>query len=161
MVGTCGRESGPSRAENVGAETEVPRSSYAPTMSSIFTKIIDGEIPSHRVYEDDAAYAFLDINPRQTGHTLVVSKIEVDYLFDLSTDEYAALWRAVNAVAKGLKAATACERVVVIVLGYEVPHAHIHLIPSNDLADIPFPPIDETAQAQLAETAERIRAALA
>jgi len=130
-------------------------------MSSIFTKIIDGEIPSHRVYEDNATYAFLDINPRQPGHTLVVSKVEVDYLFDLSAADYAALWNTVNTVAAGLKAATGCDRVVVIVLGYEVPHAHVHLIPSNDLADIPFPPVDEAAQARLDETAEQIRTALA
>ena len=129
-------------------------------MSSIFTKIIEGVIPSHRIYEDPSVYAFLDVNPRQPGHTLVVPKIEVDYLFDLPPDEYAALWKAAGTVAEGLKKATGCARVVVIVLGYEVPHAHIHLIPSNNLSDIPFPPVDETARAGLAETAELVRAAL-
>jgi len=129
-------------------------------MSSIFSKIIEGVIPSHRVYEDGSTFAFLDINPRQPGHTLVVPKVEVDYLFDLPPDEYAALWKAVHTVAEGLKQATGCARVVVIVLGYEVPHAHIHLIPSNDLSDVPFPPVDETAQAGLVETAELVRAAL-
>ena len=129
-------------------------------MSSLFTKIIEGEIPSHRVYEDDTTYAFLDINPRQPGHTLVVPKAEVDYLFDLPEDDYAALWRSVNTVAEGLKQATGCARVVLIVLGYEVAHAHVHLIPSNDLGDLPFPPVDKTAQAQLAETAEEIRGIL-
>ncbi|MEE9206635.1 MAG: HIT family protein [Acidimicrobiia bacterium] len=129
-------------------------------MSSIFSKIIEGLIPSHRVYEDAATYAFLDINPRQPGHTLVVPKLEVDYLFDLPTDDYTALWKTVNTVAEGLKKVTGCARVVVIVLGYEVPHAHIHLIPSNNLSDIPFPPVDETAQAGLVETAEQVRAAL-
>ncbi len=129
-------------------------------MSTIFTKIIEGEIPSHRVYEDDSTYAFLDINPRQPGHTLVVPKVEVDYLFDLSPDQYGALWSAANTVAFALKQVTGCARVVVIVLGYEVPHAHIHLIPSNDLGDIPFPPLDASAQDRLAETAAEIRTAL-
>ncbi len=129
-------------------------------MSTIFTKIIEGEIPSHRVYEDDSTYAFLDINPRQPGHTLVVPKVEVDYLFDLSPDHYGALWSAANTVAAALKQVTGCARVVVIVLGYEVPHAHIHLIPSNDLGDIPFPPLDASAQERLAETAAEIRTAL-
>lgn len=129
-------------------------------MASLFSKIIDGEIPSHRVHEDDATYAFLDINPRQEGHTLVVPKREVDYLFDLPPEDYAALWRSVGTVAAGLKEATGCARVVVIVLGYEVPHAHVHLIPSTSLSDVPFPPVDTTAQGRLAETAERIRAIL-
>ena len=129
-------------------------------MSSIFSMIIEGVIPSHRVYEDASTFAFLDINPRQPGHTLVVPKVEVDYLFDLPPEEYTALWKAVHTVAEGLKQATGCARVVVIVLGYEVPHAHIHLIPSNDLSDVPFPPVDETAQAGLVETAELVRAAL-
>jgi histidine triad (HIT) family protein len=129
-------------------------------MASIFTKIIEGEIPSHRVHEDELTYAFLDINPRQEGHTLVVPKREVDYLFDLPDDEYSALWNSARSVAAGLKEATGCARVVVIVLGYEVPHAHIHLIPSNSLGDVPFPPVDASARERLAETAERVRAAL-
>lgn len=126
-------------------------------MSSIFTKIIDGELPSHRIYEDDATYAFLDINPRQEGHTLVVPKVEVDYLFDLDPADYRALWDAVATVSAALKEATGCARIVVIVLGYDVPHAHVHLIPSNDLSDVPFPPVDADAQGRLEETAERVR----
>lgn len=133
---------------------------YPRFMASLFTKIIEGEIPSHRVYEDEATYAFLDINPRQPGHTLVVPKREVDYLFDLPAEDYQALWRAVRRIASALKQATDCARVVVIVLGYEVPHAHVHLIPSNALADIPFPPVHTDAQQRLAETAEEIRAHL-
>jgi histidine triad (HIT) family protein len=129
-------------------------------MASIFTKIIDGEIPSHRIHEDDSTYAFLDINPRQEGHTLVVPKREVDYLFDLPADDYRALWNSVQTVAAALKEATGCARVVLIVLGYEVPHAHVHLIPSNSLGDVPFPPVDEEAQARLPETADRIRGVL-
>lgn len=129
-------------------------------MSSIFTKIIDGEIPSHRIHEDDRTYAFLDINPRQEGHTLVVPKREVDYLFDLPAEDYDAVWDSVRTVSAALKEATGCERVVVIVLGYEVPHAHVHLIPTTTLGDVPFPPVDVAAQGRLAETAERVRAAL-
>lgn len=129
-------------------------------MSSLFTKIIEGEIPSHRVYEDSATYAFLDINPRQPGHTLVVPKAEVDYLFDLPSDDYQALWTTVSRVSAGLKAATGCARVVVIVLGYEVPHAHIHLIPTNELSDFPFPPVDEDARQRLEDVAGEIRAAI-
>lgn len=129
-------------------------------MSSIFTKIIRGEIPSHRIIEDDHTYAFLDINPRQEGHTLVVPKREVDYLFDLPPGDYEAVWATVRAVAQGLKAATGCARVVMIVLGYEVPHAHVHLIPTNSLSDVPFPPVDTEAQGRLDETAQRIREAM-
>ena len=126
-------------------------------MPTLFSKIISGELPSHRVYEDERTYAFLDINPRQEGHTLVVPKREVDYLFDLPSEDYDALWKAVERVATALKAVTHCARVVVLVVGYEVPHAHVHLIPTNELADIPFPPVDEEAQGRLEETALRIR----
>lgn len=125
-------------------------------MSTIFSKIISGELPAHTVYEDERTYAFLDINPRQEGHTLVVPRREVDYLFDLPEEDYEALWAAVERVATALKAVTHCARVVVLVVGYEVPHAHVHLIPTNALADIPFPPVDEDAQARLAETAAKI-----
>jgi histidine triad (HIT) family protein len=129
-------------------------------MSSLFTKIINGDIPSHRIYEDHATFAFLDINPRQAGHTLVVPKVEVDYLFDLSDDDYRALWETVRVVSAAIKRATGCERVVLLVVGYEVPHAHVHLIPTDDLGDVPFPPVDAAAQAILGETAQSIRALL-
>lgn len=129
-------------------------------MATLFTKIIDGEIPSHRIYEDDHAFAFLDINPRSEGHTLVVPKMEVDHLFDLPADAYSALWEAVRSVATGLQEATGCARIVVVVLGYEVPHAHVHLIPSNHMDDLPLPAVDEVAASRLAETAATITAAL-
>lgn len=128
-------------------------------MASLFTRIIEGEIPSHAVYEDEYTFAFLDINPRREGHTLVVPRRQVDYLFDLPEEDYLALWRACGSVATALKAVTGCRRVVVMVLGYEIPHAHVHLIPSESLADVPLPPVDEAAAGRLAETAERIRAA--
>jgi histidine triad (HIT) family protein len=129
-------------------------------MPSLFTRIINGEIPSHRVYEDELTYAFLDVNPRREGHTLVVPRRQVDYLFDLPEEDYTALWVACATVATALKAATGCHRVVVLVIGYEVAHAHVHLIPTNELGDVPFPPVDIAAAARLAETAERVRAAM-
>ncbi len=129
-------------------------------MSSLFSRIIEGEIPSQRVYEDDYTVAFLDINPRTEGHTLVVPRRQVDYLFDLPEEDYTALWAACATVATGLKAVTGCRRVVVLVIGYEIPHAHVHLIPSNELGDIPIPPVDTAAAGRLAATADRVRAAL-
>ena len=104
-------------------------------MASIFTRIVHGEIPSHRVYEDDDHYAFLDINPIQPGHTLIVTRREVDYLFDLEPEELARFWQAAQTVAGALKTATGCKRIVTLVEGYEVPHAHIHLIPTNRGSD--------------------------
>jgi histidine triad (HIT) family protein len=129
-------------------------------MASLFTKIISGEIPSHRVYEDEHTVAFLDINPRRPGHTLIVPKREVDYLFDLPTEDYEAAWAAAQTVATALKAATGCARVVALVVGYEISHAHIHLIPTWSLGDVPFPPVDTAAAAHLDQTAESIRAAI-
>ena len=129
-------------------------------MASIFTKIVQGEIPCHKVLEDENHLAFLDIMPVQRGHTLVIPKREEDYLFDLSDEEYAALWAFAKKVAEGLKRATACERVVVSVLGFEVPHAHIHLIPTNEIEDFPFPSRQERTPDALAATAESLRAAV-
>ncbi len=105
-------------------------------MSTLFSKIIAGEIPSYKIYEDDHVYAFLDINPIQKGHTLVVPKKEVDYLFDLGELEYDKLMHRVRYVAQILKAKLNCERVCVIVEGYAVPHAHVHLIPTDKPEDL-------------------------
>ena len=107
-------------------------------MASIFSKIVAGEIPSYRVAEDDKHYAFLDINPLAPGHTLVIPKREVDYIFDLSDEEYAALQLFAKRVAKAQKKALPCKRIGVAVLGMEVPHAHIHLVPLNSEADMDF-----------------------
>lgn len=109
-------------------------------MPSLFTRIVNGEIPSQRVYEDDDHLAFLDINPIQHGHTLVIPKQEVAQLFDLTPQAYTALWAVVRKVEAALRSATGCARVVVLVVGYEVPHAHVHLIPTNRLGDFPIPP---------------------
>ena len=108
---------------------------------TIFTKIIKGEIPSYKVAEDEKNYAFLDINPLTKGHTLVVPKLsepESDYLVDLEDEQYASLMQFAKKVAKGVKAATGCKRVGVAVLGMEVNHVHIHLIPLNSEKDMLF-----------------------
>ena len=107
-------------------------------MASIFTKIIKEELPAYRIKEDDKALAFLDINPLHRGHTLVVPKQEVDYLFDLEDHLYQHLWSFSKQVALAVDRAMPCERVGVAVLGLEVPHAHIHLIPINGVQDIDF-----------------------
>ena len=107
-------------------------------MASIFARIAAGEIPSYRVAEDDRHFAFLDINPMTPGHVLVIPKKETDYIFDIADSEQAPLWQFAVRVARALKAAVPCKRVAVAVLGMEVPHAHIHLIPINKEADVDF-----------------------
>lgn len=105
-------------------------------MASIFTRIVNGEIPSYKVAEDENYYAFLDIMPVAKGHTLVIPKKEVDYLFDLDNETYAGLQLFAKKVAVGLKKAIPCVKVGILVLGLEVPHAHIHLIPMQSEADV-------------------------
>ncbi len=107
-------------------------------MSTIFTRIVKGEIPSYKVAESERFYAFLDIRPLTEGHTLVIPKREVDYIFDLDPEELSALFAFAQRVAKGIKAAIPCRRVAVAVLGMEVPHAHIHLVPLNSEGDLDF-----------------------
>lgn len=107
-------------------------------MASIFSKIIAGEIPSYKVAEDEAHYAFLDINPLAPGHTLVVPKKETDYIFDLSDSEYAALQLFAKRVAAAVQKSVSCRRIATAVIGLEVPHAHIHLVPINTEADMDF-----------------------
>ena len=107
-------------------------------MASIFSRIIAGEIPSYKVAEDNKHYAFLDINPVAAGHTLVVQKHEVDYIFDLPQQEYAELMDFARKVAESMKAVMPCKRIGVAVMGLEVPHAHIHLLPINSESDMNF-----------------------
>lgn len=107
-------------------------------MASIFSRIIAGEIPSYRVAEDEKYYAFLDINPLSEGHTLVVPKREVDYIFDLDEAEYAGLQLFAKRVAAAIEKSVPCKRVGVAVIGLEVPHAHIHLVPISSEADMDF-----------------------
>ncbi len=104
-------------------------------MATIFTKIINGEIPCYKVAEDDRYFAFLDINPVAKGHTLVVPKCETDYLFDLDDDTLAGMMVFAKRVARRIEGAIACKRVAVLVVGLEVPHAHIHLIPIGSERD--------------------------
>ena len=107
-------------------------------MSSIFTKIINGEIPAYKIAEDDHHLAFLDVMPLVEGHTLVIPKKEVDLIFDLESEEFKNLWSFAQDVAKKVGAAIPCVRVGVAVVGLEVPHAHIHLVPLNSMQDLNF-----------------------
>lgn len=107
-------------------------------MATIFTKIINGDIPSYKIDEDDNYYAFLDINPLKKGHTLVIPKQEADYIFDLDGDVLAGLHKFSQKIAKALDKTISCKRVAVVVLGLEVPHAHIHLIPMDSENDVRF-----------------------
>jgi histidine triad (HIT) family protein len=128
---------------------------------SIFSKIISGEIPAHKVAETNDFLAFLDINPLVEGHVLVIPKKEVDYIFDLDDETYAGLLIFAKIVAEGVKKAIPCKKVGVSVIGLEVPHAHVHLIPMNAVSDMNFSreKLNPSAE-QLAETAQKIRAAL-
>lgn len=127
-------------------------------MATIFSKIAQGEIPSYKVAEDDKYYAFLDINPLAEGHTLVIPKREEDYIFDLSDDELAGMVKFAKRVAAKLKEVFGCKKVAMVVLGLEVPHAHIHLIPMNTEADVDFrkPKLQLTPE-EFSAIAEKIR----
>lgn len=126
-------------------------------MASIFTKIVNGEIPSYKIAETENCYAFLDINPLAKGHTLVIPKKEVDYLFDLEDDLIAELNIFAKKVALAIDNVVECERVGVAVIGLEVPHAHIHLIPINEINDIDFSrPKLKFSQEEYVEIAEKI-----
>lgn len=105
-------------------------------MTSLFSKIIAGDIPSYKIYEDEKTYAFLTIQPHTKGHTLVVPKIEVDHWDDVPEVYFAHMWETSRHVAKMLKDKLGCSRVGVMIAGFEVPHAHIHLIPSETIVDL-------------------------
>ncbi len=107
-------------------------------MASIFTKIIRGDIPCYKVDESDDCLAFLDINPNSYGHTLCILKKEIDYIFDLSDEEYLSLMKFSKRVALAIKKSVDCERVAMSVVGLEVPHVHVHLIPINNMNDLNF-----------------------
>ena len=107
-------------------------------MATIFSKIVAGEIPSYKVAEDENYYAFLDINPLAKGHTLVIPKVEVDYIFDLDDETLAGLTKFAKKIAHKIKEQTGCKKVATVVLGLEVAHAHIHLIPMNEEKDVDF-----------------------
>lgn len=107
-------------------------------MASIFTRIINGEIPGHKVAEDDKYFAFLDISPLKAGHTLVIPKQETDYLFDLDEETYNGLWAFARKVAAAVEKTVPCNRIGIAVIGLEVPHAHIHLVPLDNIGDLDF-----------------------
>ena len=107
-------------------------------MATIFTRIVEGEIPCYKVAENEEFFAFLDINPVQKGHTLVIPKEEVDYLFDINDEKLGRMMIFAKQVAAQIKAKIECKRVAVVVLGLEVPHAHIHLIPITNESDVDF-----------------------
>lgn len=126
-------------------------------MATIFTKIISGEIPAYKVHESDEFLAFLDIMPVQRGHVLVVPKKEIDYLFDVEDDMLSRMMIFSKEVARKIKASFPCKRVGVTVIGLEVPHAHIHLIPINSLHDMDFTREKLTlSNEELKEIAEKI-----
>ena len=107
-------------------------------MSSIFSKIVSGEIPCYKIDENDKCLAFLDINPNSFGHTLCILKREEDYVFDLDDDEYISLMNFSKKIARALEKSVTCERIAMSVVGLEVPHVHVHLIPINTIQDLDF-----------------------
>jgi histidine triad (HIT) family protein len=130
-------------------------------MTGIFAKIASGEISSYKIAEDDHFFAFLDINPLVKGHTLVIPKTEIDYIFDMDDKLYADFQLFAKRIAKAIKKAIPCKRIGVAVIGLEVPHAHIHLIPLNVMDDINFSrPKITLSESELQETADRIKSFL-
>ncbi len=130
-------------------------------MDTIFTKIIKGEIPCYNIAEDDNYFAFLDINPLAKGHTLVIPKRQVDYIFDIDDLEYQGLMLFAKRIAKSIKIHFSCIKVGIAVIGIEVPHAHIHLVPINKVSDLDFknPKLTLTSE-EFSEIAEKIKSSL-
>ena len=130
-------------------------------MSSIFSKIVSGDIPAYKVAEDAHHLAFLDIFPLAKGHVLVIPKKETDYIFDITSDEYLELWTFAQKVAKGMDKVIACERIGVAVIGLEVSHAHIHLVPLNNVSDINFErPKLKFSEAEMKSVSDLIKSAI-
>lgn len=130
-------------------------------MASIFTRIINGEIPCYKIAEDEEFYAFLDINPLSEGHTLVVPKQEVDYIFDLDEDLYARMNVFAKKVAHAIEKSVQCKRIGTAVIGLEVPHAHIHLVPINGINDLNFSnPKLKLSQEEFNVIADKVRSNL-
>ena len=129
-------------------------------MPTIFTKIINGEIPSYKVAENDKFLAFLDISPNAKGHTLCIPKKEVNKIFDLDEDTYLELMAFSRKVAKGIEKAVPCKRVGMAVVGLEVPHVHVHLIPLNSMGDMNFAQKQELSKEEFEQVARDIKAAI-
>jgi histidine triad (HIT) family protein len=129
-------------------------------MASIFSRIASGEIPCYKVAEDENFLAFLDINPLAEGHTLVIPRKETDYIFAIGDEEYQAFWLFAKGVAKAVESVVPCKRIGIAVLGLEVPHAHIHIVPINTVYDIDFSkPKLQLSKDRFAELTEQISAA--
>ncbi len=129
-------------------------------MPTLFTKILAGEIPAHKILENEKYLAFLDIRPLNPGHTLVIPKQEVDYIFDMEDELLKGLMVFSKKVAKAIQKAFPCKKVGVAVVGIEVPHTHIHLIPVNSVGDLNFSRAKAATPEELAEAARKIRACL-
>ncbi|AKD04123.1 HIT family protein [Pontibacter korlensis] len=126
---------------------------------SIFTKIVNGEIPAYKIAEDDRYLAFLDVFPTTKGHTLVIPKQQIDYIFDLDDELYLGLMAFAKKVAAAVEKAVPCKRIGVAVVGIEVPHAHVHLIPLNSMQDMNFANKQKFSKEEFEEVAEKIREA--
>ena len=127
---------------------------------SVFTKIINGEIPSYKIAENEDFFVFLDINPNAAGHTLVVPKKEVDKLFDLDDELYTKLFQYSKTIATAIEKAVPCKRVGLSVIGLEVPHVHVHLVPLNKMADATFGKKEKLTEAEFKALAEKIESYL-
>ena len=125
-------------------------------MSSIFTKIINGDIPSYKVYETEKFLAFLDVRPLKRGHVLCVPKLEVDYIFDLDEVAYCELMLFSKKVATAIKKTISCKKVGMVVIGLEVPHTHVHLIPLDAVGDVNFSKFLTLPASEMSEIAEKI-----
>ena len=126
-------------------------------MPTVFTKIIAGEIPSHKILENDKYLAFLDLRPINPGHTLVIPKQEIDYIFDLEDELLKGLMVFTKKVAKAIRKAFPCKKVGIMVAGIEVPHTHVHLIPINSVGDLNFSKAKAATPEELASAAQKIR----
>jgi histidine triad (HIT) family protein len=126
-------------------------------MASIFTKIVNGEIPCYKVAEDENYLAFLDVNPNAKGHTLCVPKQEIDKIFDMEEEQYIDLMRFSRKVAKAVEKSVPCKRIGVAVIGLEVPHTHVHLIPLHDMEDMLFQRKERLSKEEFEELAKKIR----
>lgn len=132
-------------------------------MPSIFTRIVNGEIPCHKIAETEDYLAFLDVRPQAKGHTLCITKQEIDYIFDVEDELYAGLWLFAKKVSHAVKKAVPCKRIAVVVIGDEVRHTHVHLIPFNSLEDVRFTGSAKVnlSAAEFSELAARIAAEMA
>ena len=129
-------------------------------MSSIFTKILEGELPCYKIDENDDCFAFLDINPNSRGHTLCILKKEIDYIFDLSSEDYQKLMNFSRKIAIALKKSVNCKRIALSVVGLEVPHVHVHLIPLESMSDMNFDRSIKLDQNEFKSLVEKIKSNL-